>query len=133
MTDTTAVDLADFLREKVEAASYRKVEAATGISRGSLENIIRRENKEPPELPTLEKIADTYGIPLVRVMEMAGFTSELPSGAELRLLQDEARANPELRTILEAARDLSEEQRRVLAAYARYLLDQERQRREPPA
>lgn len=117
------MDLASFLREKVETTSYRQVEKATGVSRGSLENLIRRENKESPELPTLEKLAAAYDLPLWRVAEMAGHAMEVPIGHEVAMLLQEAKQNPELAELVEIARQLPAEKRAALVSYAQYLRD----------
>lgn len=71
-TDHAMSDLAEFLARELEGSSYRDLEAKTGVSRGSLENLITRQNKKLPELETLEKLAKAYGFPLWRVIEMAG-------------------------------------------------------------
>lgn len=71
-------DLSDFLRRELKQSSYRDLESKTGVSRGSLENLIGRQNKEFPKLETLEKIATAYRMPLWRVIEMAGIDLGLP-------------------------------------------------------
>lgn len=83
--DMTA--LADFLTREVDNTSYREVEAKTKVSRGSLENIIGHNNKQPPKLETLEKIATAYELPLWRVIEMAGISLGLPASPNDLALQ----------------------------------------------
>lgn len=68
----TMPDLADFLEEKRKKSSYRQLAEEIGISRGALEKIIKRKSGKLPKVETLQKIADTYGLPLPRVVEMAG-------------------------------------------------------------
>jgi transcriptional regulator with XRE-family HTH domain len=117
------MDLATFLEEKVQQSSYRQVEQLTGVSRGSLENIIRRRNTEPPELPTLEKLATAYDLPVWRIAEMAGHKLEVPTGHEAALLLQEGMQNPELAELIEIARQLTAEKRKALVSYAQYLRD----------
>lgn len=66
------MDLADFLAAKLAQSNYRDMEDVTKVSRGSLESIIKRQNTKLPELETLEKIGNAYGLPLWHVIEMAG-------------------------------------------------------------
>lgn len=75
------MDLADFLASKLAASNYRDLERETGVSRGSLEAIIKREMKNLPEINTLGKIARAYGLPLWEVMRLAGVDLELPKDA----------------------------------------------------
>lgn len=77
-TATVMPDLADFLARELDHSSYRALEAKTKVSRGALENIIQRENKKLPELETLNKIADAYGLALWQVIEMTGIDLGLP-------------------------------------------------------
>lgn len=64
------MDLAEFLDQEVKQTSYRDVEAKTGVSRGALENIIKRTNTEPPGLETLTRISVAYNRPLWEVVQM---------------------------------------------------------------
>lgn len=66
------MDLADFIQRQVEGASYRKVAKDIGISKTAVENIAKRRVRTMPEIETLQKIADTYGMGLPTVVEMAG-------------------------------------------------------------
>ena len=72
------MDLADFLTEKLKQSGYRGLSEATKVSRGSLENIIRRQNTELPKIETLTRIAITYGMELWEVLQMAGVNLGLP-------------------------------------------------------
>lgn len=64
------MDLAEFLRAEVERTSYREVEGKTGVSRGSLENLIKRQNTDLPTIETLVRIANAYKRPLWEVVQM---------------------------------------------------------------
>jgi transcriptional regulator with XRE-family HTH domain len=74
----TTMDLADFLAEKLSKSSYRDMEDLIKVSRGSLENIIKRQNSKLPKIETLERIARTYDKELWEVMLMAGVNLGLP-------------------------------------------------------
>lgn len=74
------MDLASFLAEQVKQSSLRQVAEKTGISKSTVDHIIRRVNRNLPELETLNRIADAYDIALWRVIEMAGVDLGLPSG-----------------------------------------------------
>ena len=77
-TEAVHMDLADFLASKLAQSNYRDLEVATGVSRGSLEAIIKRETKSLPEIKTLGKIARAYHKPLWEIMRLAGVDLELP-------------------------------------------------------
>lgn len=64
------MDLADFLRAEVGRTSYRDVEEKTLVSRGAIENIIKRTNKDLPTIETLSRIAIAYNRPLWEVVQM---------------------------------------------------------------
>lgn len=63
-------DLADFLAAKLARSNYRKLEAETGVSHGTLEHIIKRKGKDLPQIETLRSIADAYKKPLWEVVQM---------------------------------------------------------------
>jgi len=68
------MDLAEYLQVEVDKErSIRKVAKRIGISKTTLENIIKRRLKTLPELPTLQKIADCYeDLTLPTVVVMVG-------------------------------------------------------------
>ena len=72
------MDLADFLAAKLAQSNYRDMEVLTGVSRGSLESLIKRQNAGLPEIETLTRIAHAYGKPLWEVMQLAGVNLQLP-------------------------------------------------------
>jgi transcriptional regulator with XRE-family HTH domain len=72
------MDLADFLAAKLAQSNYRDMEVLTGVSRGSLEALIKRQNTGLPEIETLTRIAQAYGKPLWEVMQLAGVNLQLP-------------------------------------------------------
>lgn len=75
------MDLADFLAAKLAQSNYRDLETLTGVSRGSLEAIIKRQNTGLPEIETLRRIAKGYKKPLWEIMGMAGVDLDLPKTA----------------------------------------------------
>jgi len=72
------MDLADFLAAKLAQSNYRDMEILTGVSRGSLEALIKRQNTGLPEIETLTRIAHAYQKPLWEVMQLAGVNLQLP-------------------------------------------------------
>lgn len=72
------MDLADFLAEKLKQSSYRDMEGLLNVSRGSLENLIKRQNIRLPKIETLTRIAVAYNKELWEVMLMAGVNLGLP-------------------------------------------------------
>lgn len=66
------MNLAQFLTRELEGNSLRDLEAKTGISHTALKRIADRSLQGYPDLETLKKIAEAYGQPLWRVLEMAG-------------------------------------------------------------
>ena len=79
------MDLADFLGRAVRDSSYRDLEARLGVSRGSLENIVRRQNKNLPTLETLQRISEGFDVPLWSVIQMAGVNLPLPASHDERI------------------------------------------------
>lgn len=103
----TVMDLADFLAEKLSKSSYRDMEALIKVSRGSLENIIKRQNTKRPKIETLENIAIAYDKELWEIMRMAGVNLGLPqsdSERAQRLAQLVAR-KPRLDSLVERLSD----------------------------
>lgn len=103
-------DLADFLQREVDQTSYRAVEEKTGVSRGALEKIIKRQNNRLPELETLQKIATGFQTPLWRILEIAGMDLNLPvttSERRSRLLAF-AEQMPEFSRLLDALLEQAE-------------------------
>lgn len=102
--------LADFLRAEQERTSYRRLEEKTGVSRGALENLIKKDNKDLPELESLIKISTAYDIELYRVIEMAGVDLQLPKDVQSQSMRLAATLEhmPVLRSIVERIVTLSE-------------------------
>lgn len=72
------MDLAEFLDTQLKNASYRDLESKLKVSRGSIEKIVKRQNKNLPRIETLERIALYYGKELWEIMLMAGVKLGLP-------------------------------------------------------
>lgn len=68
------IDLSDFLKTEYDKPkmSYRKLAEYIGISKTTVEKIIKRRLKKMPELETLEKIGTAYELTTPAVVEMAG-------------------------------------------------------------
>lgn len=100
-----AMDLADFLAEKLKKITYRELEDELKVSRGSLENIVKRKNTEFPKIETLTRISTYYDKPLWEVMLMANVNLGLPKDAEDRVkrLAQLIAQHPKLESALERA------------------------------
>lgn len=72
--------LANFLRAYMEehSLSLREMEQRAQVSRSLLNNLINGKETEP-KLSTLKGIAQAVGLPLWRVIELAGVSLELPN------------------------------------------------------
>lgn len=66
------MNLAQFLTRELEGHSLRDLEAKIGISHAAIQRIAHGRLRGYPDLDTLKKIAEAYGQPLWRVLEMAG-------------------------------------------------------------
>lgn len=66
------MDLADYLQIEVDKTSVRAVAKHIDIAKTTVQNIVKRNLKTMPDMPTLQKIADAYGITVPTVVEMAG-------------------------------------------------------------
>ncbi len=64
--------LADRIAEDLQRLTYRDLESRTGVSRGALEHIVKRRNRDYPTLETLDRLARYWNLPLADVIEMAG-------------------------------------------------------------
>lgn len=74
------VTLKELLEREMERRSWsqRDVAIHTGVARTSIANIL--ENPDVvPGLETLERFGTTFGIPLWRMVEIAGFDAGLPA------------------------------------------------------
>jgi transcriptional regulator with XRE-family HTH domain len=127
-------ELSDFLAREVGANGYRDVEAKTGVSRGSLENLVKQENTEFPKLETLEKLAIAYQLPLWRVIEMTGIDLGLSRGADelAQRLTSLADRLPEIQPIVSSLLKLHPDDLRGVVAYLD-TLDRQRDRGSAPA
>lgn len=123
-------DLARFLADEVERTSYRTVAEKVKVSKGAIENIVKQQNKQPPELGTLKAIADAYGLLLWEVIEMAGMNlgGELDSMESASRLVSLIGLIPEIDPVIRGLVDLPPKQRRVavryIMAYLRFLSDE---------
>lgn len=74
--------LAELLQRELEKRNWslRDAEGHTGVSRTALDAILK-ETTTIPTLETLYRLGDKFGIPLWRMVELAGFSSGIaPSG-----------------------------------------------------
>lgn len=122
-------ELSRKLTEELRTKSYRDLEAATGVSRGSLEGIARDQITEFPKLETLDKLATYFKLPLWRVIEMAGIDLGLHRSVSdtIDQLNSLARRMPEIEPIVVYLLKLYPEDLRGVVAYLE-ALDRQRNR-----
>lgn len=118
-TDHAMSELSRRLAEELKTVSYRDLEARTGVSRGSLENIVREQNTDFPKLETLTKLADYWKLPLWRVIEMAGVDLGLPRAIDetVQQLSSLSKRLPEIEPIVQYLLKLYPEDLRGVVAY----------------
>ena len=97
------MDLSEFLEMQLAQSSYRDLDAKIGVSRGSIEKIIKRQNKGLPRIETLERIAIYFGKELYEVMQMAGVQLGLPKNNDERSkrLAQLVKRKPALESLIE--------------------------------
>lgn len=95
--------LRDFLEKESKKLTYRGLATKTGVSRGSLQSIIKEQGKKLPELETLIRISQAYNKPLWEVQQMAGVDLDLPqsAGESAQRLGQMVHQVPELRAYVE--------------------------------
>lgn len=122
-TDRAMSELSRKLAEELKTISYRDLEVRTGVSRGSLENIVREQNIEFPKLETLEKLATYWKFPLWRVIEMAGIDLGYPRSIDElgQQLMSLAHRLPEIEPIVQYLLKLYPEDLRGVIAYLEVL------------
>lgn len=130
-TDRAMSELSRKLSEELRTISYRDLESRTGVSRGSLENIVREQNVKFPELETLDKLATYFKLPMWRVIEMAGVDLGLTRSISdtIEQLNSLARRMPEIEPIVVYLLKLYPEDLRGVVAYLE-ALDRQRNRQQ---
>lgn len=128
-TDHAMSELSRKLAEELKTISYRDLESRTGVSRGSLENIVREQNVDFPKLETLDKLATYWKLPMWRVIEMAGIDLGLTRSVSdtIEQLNSLARRMPEIEPIVVYLLKLYPEDLRGVVAYLE-ALDRQRNR-----
>lgn len=128
-TDHAMSELSRKLTEELKTQSYRDLETKTGVSRGSLEGIVRGQITDFPKLETLTKLADYWSLPMWRVIEMAGVDLGLKRSIDETVQQLMSLANrlPEIEPIVQYLLKLYPEDLRGVVAYLD-ALDRQRNR-----
>lgn len=115
--DDMPMTLSEFFAQKRrDGETYYTIAEKTGLGHSTIENIEKGKLKDFPEIPTLQKIADAYELPLWRVVEMAaGVTSwNGDVDAEVNRLMIDA---PDLRPALAMLSQLPPDSQRACIAY----------------
>jgi transcriptional regulator with XRE-family HTH domain len=119
--DRATVTLAEFLQREMDRRKWSVVdlEAQTGVSRGALRNILKNKDAVPT-IGTLRRLAIRFEMPLLRMVELAGFDlgtpDSLPKGRTARIIALD-QAMPELHEALEHLVDRSPDEMAGVLAY----------------
>jgi transcriptional regulator with XRE-family HTH domain len=112
--------LGDFIEQERDARgwTYRDLEDKTGISRGALYDMQKGKTKTP-KLETLYRISSALGIPLNRLLTIAGFPVEpLPDNTALaKHLAELGDALPWIAQIVDDLAKLTPDQKEGVVAY----------------
>lgn len=102
-------ELGDYLRRVIEERGWTRQKAAhqTGVSQTAITNIINK--KQRPRIDTLAELAEGFGVPLTRLIELCGY--DLPPLKASRLTEEEEQVisnlTPRQRdAVLEVARQM---------------------------
>lgn len=128
-TDLAMSELSRKLSDELRTQSYRDLEGKTGVSRGTLEHLVKERNEGFPLLETLDKLATYWKLPLWRVIEMAGVDLGLPRSIDetVQQLMSLAGRLPEIEPIVQYLLKLYPEDLRGVVAYLE-ALDRQRNR-----
>jgi transcriptional regulator with XRE-family HTH domain len=66
------MNLSEFLQAEIDSSSIRKVAKKIGIGPTTVTSIAKGKRVRAPDVDTLQKIADAYGLTLAAVVEMTG-------------------------------------------------------------
>jgi transcriptional regulator with XRE-family HTH domain len=111
-------ELAKRLADLADESSFRQLEAKSGVSRKSIENIVYGTIIGHPELTTLSKFAELLEVPVWRVQEMIGMDVELPSRDDaVKQLSQMVTNRPELAPILPYLAELTPDEIRAARAF----------------
>ena len=128
---TVMQELREYLQRQWDQRSWTllRAEAETGVSKGTIDNILK--GKGNISLETAYKLAEFFGLPRWRVLEMAGFPPGVPmddAGLSLRLASLKKQA-PELSEVLDR---LASYDRQDIQAVLSYMEHMESVRKRQP-
>ncbi len=120
-TDRSTMTLQEFLTRELSRRKWSVVdlEAKSGVSRGAIRNMLNND-EAIPTLETLDRLGDVFGMPLWRMVELAGFQSGMPSvqpQATIERVVVLARSMPELEEILDQVLELPPSEMAGVLAY----------------
>lgn len=130
-TDRAMSELSRKINEELKTKTYRALADETKVSHGTLEYLAKEKNEDFPKLETLEKLATYWGLPLWRVIQMAGIElGLLRSVDELgQQLMSLAKRLPEIEPIVQFLLKLYPEDLRGVVAYLESVDRQNNRRR----
>lgn len=125
--------LAAYLREEMErkGVSQLELERRSGIPDATLSRILNGTTRDP-KASQLAQIAKGLEVPFWRLMQHAGYTSEIPGdpSQEAQRLATLLEDRPELKAVMERVASLSLEDQEAIQDYI-LLLGQRRRRKKP--
>lgn len=125
-------ELGALLYEEVERTSYRRLGSRLGLSKKAIENIVKGNLTEPPELNTFIRIAEGFHLPLWKVLEMYGIKADIPSSRsrQAAMLDELTRQLPGTESLVSQMLRMHPDDVRSVSAYLTALAAQRRQRVE---
>ena len=120
-TERSSMTLAEFVRREMTRRrwSIRDVEGHTGVSRTAIANILNNADAVPT-LETLDRLGSTFGLPLWRMVELAGYQSGMPSVSPRNAIERVtilAEAMPQLAELLDEVLELPPSEMAGVLAY----------------
>jgi transcriptional regulator with XRE-family HTH domain len=111
--------LAAYLKAEIDARGWSDAQTAekAGLTKSSLSYILNTPNMIP-ELQTLDRLAVALGIPLARLITMAGFSIDnRPDISADEQITEILRALPELRGLVDDLQQLRAQDLAIVRAY----------------
>lgn len=121
------MNLAQLLRRELQTTSLHDLHTKTGIAPSLLRSLARGRAQQPPDIPTLQRLAKAFQLPLWCVLEMAGIELEQPftQSAFACYVAEQIEEQPLLRQLYERLITADDEELAALLAYLSRRLSQQ--------
>lgn len=134
-TEMAESALAIYLRRELErrGLTQQDLERDTDIPDSTLSRILNGQVREP-KASQLAKIAKALGVPFWRLMEHAGYSSEVPGtpDEETKRIASILSTDPELQRVLDNLMRFDEADRRAALDYILFLRKRRDDQNDPP-